>query len=338
MALPSSYGIEKNMNSLEGLKAYENGGKGSGNWGHAGRPGEVGGSAPAGSTSASLGAPESSSQSTIGKRFARKARVAELLAKYRELDRWHAGMTDEEEAAADKAEEEYRLALAEDEVKSGLEVKRGKEKKRRQDTPGKQETLDAKKEWENALEVEQKAGKKLQEAEAKDSKTGHSYFNPSEETKKLKEKRDKAREKTLKMTAKLNQKLVAQAIQDKTFKSEMTRAIEAGLGIKLETPLEMRDVDRSRRKDEFRDISISAKLPKGDLGVFGGVLSKAELQGNMQYHDDEMMNSSARQPRMSGYVSLQYESNSGGRNGQNVVDVWYYPDGTFDISDRRGNW
>ena len=38
---------------MEGLSAYENGGKGSGNWGHAGRPGEVGGSAPQGSTSAS---------------------------------------------------------------------------------------------------------------------------------------------------------------------------------------------------------------------------------------------------------------------------------------------
>lgn len=44
MALPSSYGIEKNRNSLEGLRAYENGGKGSGNFGHAGRPGERGGS------------------------------------------------------------------------------------------------------------------------------------------------------------------------------------------------------------------------------------------------------------------------------------------------------
>lgn len=60
MALPSSYGIEKNRNSLEGLRAYENGGKGSGNWGHAGRPGEVGGSAPSGSSSANY---ESKSQS-----------------------------------------------------------------------------------------------------------------------------------------------------------------------------------------------------------------------------------------------------------------------------------
>lgn len=50
MALPSRYSIEKKINSMEGLSAYENGGKGSGNFGHAGRPGEKGGSAPSGSS------------------------------------------------------------------------------------------------------------------------------------------------------------------------------------------------------------------------------------------------------------------------------------------------
>lgn len=49
MALPSKYGIDKNINSMEGLSAYENGGKGSGNFGHSGRPGEVGGSSSGGS-------------------------------------------------------------------------------------------------------------------------------------------------------------------------------------------------------------------------------------------------------------------------------------------------
>ena len=49
MALPSRYGIDKNMNSMAGLSAYENGGKGSGNFGHAGRPGERGGSSASGS-------------------------------------------------------------------------------------------------------------------------------------------------------------------------------------------------------------------------------------------------------------------------------------------------
>lgn len=38
--------------TLNGFKEYENGGKGSGNFGHVGRPGEVGGSAARGSGSA----------------------------------------------------------------------------------------------------------------------------------------------------------------------------------------------------------------------------------------------------------------------------------------------
>ena len=53
MALITSYGIHKDRNSMEGLAAYENGGKGSGNFGHSGRPGEVGGSAPSGNGGAS---------------------------------------------------------------------------------------------------------------------------------------------------------------------------------------------------------------------------------------------------------------------------------------------
>ena len=44
MALPSKYGINKGLNSMAGLSAYENGGSGSGNFGHAGRPGKRGGS------------------------------------------------------------------------------------------------------------------------------------------------------------------------------------------------------------------------------------------------------------------------------------------------------
>lgn len=44
MALPQFYSVEKDRNSMAGLSAYENGGQGSGNWGHSGRPGLVGGS------------------------------------------------------------------------------------------------------------------------------------------------------------------------------------------------------------------------------------------------------------------------------------------------------
>lgn len=51
MALPSKYGIEKKINSMEGMSAYDNGGKGSGNFGHSGRPGQIGGSGSGGGIS-----------------------------------------------------------------------------------------------------------------------------------------------------------------------------------------------------------------------------------------------------------------------------------------------
>ena len=53
MGLPLKYSIDKKINGMEGFSAYENGGKGSGNFHHAGRPGERGGSAPSGSGGAS---------------------------------------------------------------------------------------------------------------------------------------------------------------------------------------------------------------------------------------------------------------------------------------------
>ena len=51
MALPTKY---TKLNTIEGIGTFYNGGKGSGNFGHSGRPGEVGGSAPQGSTSSSV--------------------------------------------------------------------------------------------------------------------------------------------------------------------------------------------------------------------------------------------------------------------------------------------
>lgn len=51
MALPIKYGIEKKIDSMKGLSAYENGGKGSGNFGHSGRPGHIGGSGNGGVSS-----------------------------------------------------------------------------------------------------------------------------------------------------------------------------------------------------------------------------------------------------------------------------------------------
>lgn len=54
MSLPERYGVDKKINSMEGLSAYENGGPGSGNFGHDGRPGLIGGSGGRGIGAASL--------------------------------------------------------------------------------------------------------------------------------------------------------------------------------------------------------------------------------------------------------------------------------------------
>lgn len=43
------------LNTIEGIDTFYNGGKGSGNFGHSGRPGKVGGSAPSGSGSSQSG-------------------------------------------------------------------------------------------------------------------------------------------------------------------------------------------------------------------------------------------------------------------------------------------
>ena len=52
--MPIKYGVDKSLNSTEGLSAYQNGGPGSGNFGHSGREGQVGGSAPRGVSATSL--------------------------------------------------------------------------------------------------------------------------------------------------------------------------------------------------------------------------------------------------------------------------------------------
>ena len=50
MGRPSRAGAEVKKGDLERLKTMTEGGSGSGNFGHAGRPGEVGGSSPSGAT------------------------------------------------------------------------------------------------------------------------------------------------------------------------------------------------------------------------------------------------------------------------------------------------
>lgn len=66
MALPTTYNIGKSRNTLGEYGLIENGGKGSGNFGHSGRPGKVGGSG------SGMGSSESRSTDEI------RARMSEL--------------------------------------------------------------------------------------------------------------------------------------------------------------------------------------------------------------------------------------------------------------------
>lgn len=333
MALPSSYGIEKNRNSLEGLRAYENGGKGSGNWGHAGRPGEVGGSAPSGSSSASIGAPESSSQSTIGKRFARKARVEELRDEWSEMDDYE---------AEERAEDAYRLAEAEDKVKSELETKRGKDKKRAKDTPGKKETLEAEEEWKKALAAEEKAENEfdiVSEKEKVYARDDYYLGHHSPEYEKLREKAAKAQQKREKAADKLAGALSSQLMQDKDFKGEITKALEAGMDIKLEKPLEFRAGNKKNYNGEVGVVEVSGSIPTSDLGALKGLTRSAWLEGKLGYGDGSWSDSYGdrdHQPRVGGSIYLSYRGKGGGGNSKKILDAYYYPDGTFDIEDRRG--
>ena len=59
------YGIDKSVNSMAGLSAYENGGPGSGDFGHAGRPGQVGGSAASGGKGSSKKSDKKSSDDYV---------------------------------------------------------------------------------------------------------------------------------------------------------------------------------------------------------------------------------------------------------------------------------
>ena len=316
---------EKIKAKIENLEKAINGGKGSGNWGHAGRPGEIGGSAPSGSSSASIGAPESSASSTIGKRFDRKARVKELELESRE-GKWGSEEREQAELA-------YDLAYQEDKVLSQHEVERGKRKKAAQDTPGKAETLQAKEEWEAAVAKYDKAKEGMEKVAGKWG---------TEEYGKASEKRDKAYKKLVDADIKLNKNLASQMTKDKTFVSELTKAIESGLNIKLEKPLTLTDKSYNSRdgKTTSYGVDIYADVPRSDLGAFSKVLRNAKISGGMNYSSDEWPGdkNNRRTPRMWGGVSLRYESMSGGENGQNVAGIWYYPDGTYDISDRRGDW
>lgn len=317
MALPSKYGIDKNMNSMEGLSAYENGGKGSGNFGHAGRPGERGGSSRSASTTA---------------RLARGDKVADAEREARELESElikapYSSMTESEyqskRAKVDEASRKARELAEENKRLSKEEIKRGMDKKRNQDTPGKKETL-------KALEEAQKAAEATRKAYGR--KTEAKYG--SEEYKKAEEEADKAVQKSREAGKKLESVITSQMTKDKQFNDDLKQHIEDGLGVKLgDLKLTVKDYGANGR--EWKSVEGTAKLDNKDLGAFGKVLRGAKVEVDTRMNTDSTSDNFGT---MWGSADLRYESRSGGGNGQNLFRINYYPDGTYIISDDRGGF
>lgn len=100
----NSYSIEKKINGYASLGTAgdlgktENGGKGSGNFGHAGREGKIGGSAPSGS-------------GVKGGTKAEKARIKTLLESYADEERGFEGILEDAKAGERPSDSNYQKAL-----------------------------------------------------------------------------------------------------------------------------------------------------------------------------------------------------------------------------------
>ena len=317
MALPSRYGIDKNINSMAGLSVYENGGKGSGNFGHSGRPGQIGGSGRSASTTA---------------RLARGDKVADAQREARELESElikapYSSMTEAEyqarRAKVDEASRKARELAGENERLSREEIKRGMDKKRKQDTPGKKETL-------KALGEAQKAAEATKKAYERKSETKYG----SEEYKKAEEEAGKAVRKSMEAGKKLESAISSQMVKDKQFNDDLKQHIEDGLGVKLgDLQLTVKDYGANGR--EWKSVEGTAKLDNKDLGAFGKVLRGAKVEVDTRMNTDSTSDNFGT---MWGSADLRYESRSGGGNGQNLFRINYYPDGTYIISDDRGGF
>lgn len=302
-------------NKLENLEKVINGGKGSGNFGHGGRPGKVGGSSRSATTTA---------------RMARGDAIAEARQKADELEKAlheseYSELTDREYAKRSdevrKAFEKTRKLEAENEKLSKEEIERGQAKKREQDTPGKKETAKALEEAKKASETTRKAWDKEREAEY-----------GSEERDKAREEANKAHEISKEATKKLEKAVASQMSQDKQFADDLKQHIEDGLGIKLKD-FKLNAETAHSYGEEQTTVSGTAKLNNKDLGAFGKVFRKANVNLSTSMVKDSTQDDFGT---MWGHVYLDYESRGGGGNGQNVLSVWYNPDGTYTIMDRRG--
>lgn len=304
---------------VEKLEKLVNGGPGSGNFGHGGRPGEVGGS------------------SKTGARMARGDKVAELNQKYKDArdeyddyimhryqresegEKYDDAKAEKLMQAYEKAEKEYDEADRQNQEQTKAEITAGMEKKKGKNTPGKQETARALKEVKSNMETSTRAYDDWRESSG-------------ENREKLKEKYDKAYEKTLESGKKLEKAISNQMINDTQFVDDVKEHIEKGLGVKLgkDFKLEVAPYGNVSDKNSLRVVG-KTKLSAKDLGAFGKVLSKATID-----FDTRMSTSNENLGMMWGRVDLDYTSRGGGGNGQNLFSVNYYPDGTYYIKDERG--
>lgn len=331
-------------NLLNTINITMNGGKGSGNFGHKGRPGLRGGAGDGKGTrvgeKGGKKAAKKSDKSTTAKRLERADKLAEMRQKVRDLERdAFSGNAEgaELEAAYKKANEARKeLGATESEHYKAVkeEIERGQAKKRSQDTPGKKESMELEKKALSEKQATKEAFDKYNAAREADYPWGDKSKKVSkEELAKLKADYDKVATKAAESKKQLSKSLANQMINDKQFQADLKEHLEKGLGIKLPGDIKF-TVDQVSRvgSDQNGLYNVSAKvdLSKSDLGIFGNILSSASLDFSGRF---SMGDTNAA---VYGDAHLRYENRGGGGNGQSAFSYGYNTDGTYEIRDERG--
>ena len=316
----NEYNLDKTINGFAPLGIFgdygveKNGGKGSGNFGHSGRPGEVGGSSRSATTSA---------------RLARKDALAEAFKKKEDLYERVRGMEREGIRSGEEYEKltkdlsdkiaETRTLEDEDFNLTQKEIQRGMEKKQKKDTPGKKETAKALEELKKAQDEYREIGKKQSDVYLKGN------FD-SEKAKKVDAEMEKIGKKLDGAYTKYNEALAYQMVNDKQFNDDLQQHIEEGLGIKLKN---FKLKEEKSKKDDQTSVSASTELKGKDLGA----LAKTMQQAGIYYNSN--MSRMYASDGMSGRATIYWKYRSGGENGHTIFSTNYAPDGSYWIRDDR---
>lgn len=306
--------FDKLANKTERLSKLLNGGKGSGNFGHAGRPGKRGGSNTSSSTTARLARGDKAAEA--------RAKVDEMSKELRE--RPFSSMSEKEyrEAESKIAEARRKADELEEENKrlTREETQRGITKKRQQDTPGKKQTLEA---IDEAKKINDEAAELFhQRASATPDSAEYERLD--------KEYKDVAKKYEASL-AKVGTAVSSQMIQDQAFQNDLKQHIEDGLGIKVDN-LKLKTTKMSYGGRDLMVVGGSVKIAPADLGGFGKLMRGAEVRVST------VMDSNINRNRfgaMLGSVDLNYTLRSGGENSINAFKMEYSPDGTYYIRDSR---